>query len=277
MICLGLHLILLKKGFWPFICYFFTRKFKKAIFFLKVFEFNLIYIVMGVSAETKILFVEDDICLQKSVGYILEKEGFKVTGVRSGEEAFREIKRDPPDLILLDLMLPGMNGFELCRILKKNKKTAAIFIVMVTGKGLLEDIIKGLEQYADDYITKPFEPRILIARINALLRRWKKGGRGERSTLEYGSLTIKPDAYEVFLDGIRLHLTKTEFDILALLAGRPNFVFSRSQILNYVREDDYSITIRVVDYQVSGLRKKLGHMGESIETIRGVGYKFNMQ
>jgi two-component system phosphate regulon response regulator PhoB len=232
---------------------------------------------MGVSAETKILFVEDDICLQKSVGYILEKEGFKVTAVRSGEEAFREVKRDPPDLILLDLILPGMNGFELCRILKKNKKTAAIFIVMVTGKGLLEDIIKGLEQYADDYITKPFEPRILIARINALLRRWKKGGRSERSTLEYGSLSIRPDAYEVLLDGKRLHLTKTEFDILVLLAGRPNFVFSRSQILNYVREDDYSITIRVVDYQVSGLRKKLGHMGEYIETIRGVGYKFNIQ
>ena len=244
---------------------------------MKVFVFKLIYIMMGMNAETKILFVEDDICLQKSVGYILEKEGFSVSTVRSGEEAFREIKRDLPDLVLLDLVLPGMNGFELCRILKKSKKTAAIFIIMMTGKGLLEDIISGLELYADDYITKPFEPRILIARIHALLRRWKKTSSNGGAVLEYGPLTINPDAYEVRLDGGRLHLTKTEFDILALLAGRPNFVFSRSQILNYVREDDYSITVRVVDYQISGLRKKLGRMGENIETIRGVGYKFNTQ
>jgi len=244
---------------------------------LKMLVFNLTYIVMGVSAEINILFVEDDVCLQKSVGYILEREGFAVTAVRSAEDALRELKRNPPDLILLDLVLPGMDGYELCKILKKNKKTSGIFIVMVTGKGLLEDVITGLELYADDYITKPFEPRILIARIHAVLRRRNKNGLGRYTTFEYGPLTIRPDSYEVTLEGRRLHLTKTEFDILVLLAGRPNFVFSRSQILNYVREDDYSITVRVVDYQVSGLRRKLGHMGDYIETIRGVGYKFTVQ
>jgi two-component system alkaline phosphatase synthesis response regulator PhoP len=186
-----------------------------------------------------ILFVEDDLSLQKSISYILEQEGFNVISSRTGEDAVELAKKERPDLVLLDLMLPGIDGFEVCELLKKNSQTEKIFIIMLTGKGMVDEIVRGLELYADDYITKPFEPKVLIARIS----------------------------------GKKIDLTKTEFDIIALLARRPNQVFTRARILDHVRGDNYPITERVVDYQVSGLRKKLGKVGDYIKTVRGVGYK----
>jgi len=222
----------------------------------------------------KILLVEDDVSLQKSLAFILEKEGFKVLCTQTGEEAIIISRKEKPDLILLDVILPGIDGYKVCQILKKDSQTATIFIIMLTGKRKLEDIVLGLKEYADDYIVKPFEPQILIARIHALLRRKIGSENKDRNILEFDGLTVKLDAYEVLVEGEKIALTKTEFDILSLLAGKPNQVFTRSRILDHVREDNYSITERVVDYQITGIRKKLGKAKKYIQTVRGVGYKF---
>jgi two-component system phosphate regulon response regulator PhoB len=230
-----------------------------------------------IQAKVKILLVEDDVSLQKSLAFILEKEGFKVLSTQTGEEAVIITRKEKPDLILLDIILPGIDGYKVCQILKKDPQTANIFIILLTGKRKLEDIVLGLKEYADDYIIKPFEPQILIARIHALLRRKNKSENSDRNIMEFDGLMIKLDAYEVFVNGEKIDLTKTEFDILSLLAGKPNQVFTRSRILDYVREDNYSITERVVDYQITGIRKKLGQARKYIQTVRGVGYKFEAE
>ena len=226
----------------------------------------------------KILFVEDELSLQKSIAYILDKEGFSVVTTRTGEEAVQLAIKEKPDLLLLDLVLPGIDGFEVCRMLKCNPKTAAIFIIMLTGKKMVEDITRGLSEYADDYITKPFEPAILIARIHAVLRRKLKSGEPEeeKDCIKFAPLFIDMNAREVRINGSAVDLTKTEFDLLVLLARKPNMVFSRAQVLEHIRHDDYNITDRIVDYQVSGLRKKLAQAGQFIETVRGIGYKFKV-
>jgi len=228
-------------------------------------------------AKAKILLVEDDVCLQKSLAFILEKEGFKVLCTQTGEEAVIIARKEKPDLILLDVILPGIDGYKVCQILKKDPQTSNIFMIMITGKRKLEDIVQGLKEYADDYIIKPFEPQILIARIHALLRRKIKSENKDRNILEFDSLMIKLDAYEVLVAGEKIALSKTEFEILSLLAGKPNQVFTRSRILDHVREDNYSITERVVDYQITGIRKKLGKAKKHIQTVRGVGYKFEVE
>lgn len=223
-----------------------------------------------------ILFVEDDLSLQKSLAYILEEEGFFVVCARTGEEAIELAKKKIPDLILLDLVLPGIDGFTVSELLKKDYRTKNIFIVMLTGKGKVEEIVEGLEFYADDYITKPFEPKILIARINAVLRRKMKSLQKDQNILKFKDLVIDLEAYVVRVEGEKIELTKTEFDIVSLLAGRPNYVFTRNRILEHVRNDNYPITERVVDYQLTGIRKKLGKAGDYIKTVRGVGYKFEI-
>jgi len=228
------------------------------------------------SQSIKVLLVEDDVSLQKSLAFILEKEGYKVLCTQTGEEAIIIARKENPDLILLDLVLPGIDGYKVCHILKKEAQTANIFIMMLTRKTKLEEIVLGLKEYADDYIIKPFEPQILLARIHALLRRKIKSENRDRKSIEFDGLTIRLDAYEVIVDGEKIDLTKTEFDILSLLAGKPNHVFTRSGILDRVREDNYSITERVVDYQVTGIRKKLGNAKKYIKTVRGVGYKFEL-
>ncbi len=230
-----------------------------------------------IQLKVKILLVEDDVSLQKSLAFILEKEGFKVLSTQTGEEAIIIARKEKPDLMLLDIVLPGIDGYKVCHILKKDPQTASIFIIMLTGKRKLEDIVLGLKEYADDYVIKPFEPQILIARIHALLRRKNKSEDDKRNTLEFDGLTIKLEAYEVLIDGEKIDLTKTEFDILSLLAGKPNQVFTRARILDHVREDNYSITERVVDYQITGIRKKLGKARKYIRTVRGVGYKFEAE
>ncbi len=227
--------------------------------------------------KTKILLVEDDVSLQKSLAYILEKEGFNVLCTQTGEEAIIIARKERPEVMLLDLVLPGMDGYKVCQILKKDPQTAAIFIIMLTGKRQMEDIVFGLKEYADDYIIKPFEPQILIARIHALLRRKGLSENRYRNIMEFDGLLINRDAYEVLVDGEKVELTKTEFDILSLLAGSPNQVFTRSRILDHVREDNYSVTERVVDYQITGMRKKLGRARKYVQTVRGVGYKFGAE
>jgi two-component system alkaline phosphatase synthesis response regulator PhoP len=232
--------------------------------------------MMESEEKPKILFVEDDLSLQKSISYILEEEGFDVTCAATGEEALELARKTGPDLILLDLVLPGMDGFGVCERLKKDPQTEKIFIIMLTGKGLVNEIVKGLELYADDYITKPFEPKILLARIHAVLRRKMKFLQREQSFMKFKDLTIDLKGYVVRIAGEKVELTKTEFDIIALLAKTPNQVFTRARILDQVRDDNYPITERVVDYQVTSIRKKLGKAGEFIKTVRGVGYKFEI-
>lgn len=224
----------------------------------------------------KILFVEDDLSLQKSITYILKNEGFDVICARTGEDAVKLAKKESPDLILLDLVLPGIDGFRVCEVLKKDRLTENIFIIMLTGKRMVDEIVKGLELYADDYITKPFEPKILLARINAVLRRKMKSIIKEQNLLRFKDLTIDVKGYVVRVAGEKIELTKTEFDIITLLAGNPNQVFTRARILDQVRDDNYPITERVVDYQVTGIRKKLGKAGDYIKTVWGVGYKFEV-
>jgi len=227
---------------------------------------------------TKILFVEDELGLQKSISYILNKEGFSVITAGTGKEAVQKALQENPDLILLDLMLPDIHGFDVCELLKKNPLTANIFIIMLTGKNLLEDITEGLGRYADDYITKPVEPAILLVRIKAILRRKLKNTDidNDLRLFRFKDLTIDTAGRDVRFKGEILDLTKSEFDLLLLFARNPNIVFTRAKVLEHIRQDDYELTDRVVDYQVAGLRKKLAPAGQFIETIRGVGYKFKI-
>lgn len=231
----------------------------------------------GPRAKAKILCVEDDVNLQKSLSFILWREGYEVLCAQTGEEAIELVRREKPDLILLDLMLPGIDGYKVCSVLRKDPGTSEILIIMVTAKKRMEDIVSGLKDYADDYVTKPFDPEILLARIQALLRRRIRSSDEAKTTLEIDGLVINQGAYEVLAGGRKIALTRTEFEILALLAGKPNQVFTRSRILDSVREDGYPITDRVVDYHLTGLRKKLGKAKKYIRTVRGVGYKFSME
>jgi DNA-binding response OmpR family regulator len=227
--------------------------------------------------KPSVLCVEDDLNLQKSISFILWKEGYEVTCAQTGEEAVEIARREKPDLVLLDLVLPGIDGLKVSAILRKDPATADILIIMVSAKRGVDDVVRGLKSYADDYITKPFDPRVLLARVQSVLRR--RGGTEavEKTTLEIDGLVINRGSYEVFAGGRKIGLTRTEFEILALLAGKPNQVFTRSKILDNVREDGYPITERVVDYHVTGLRKKLGRSGRYVRTVRGVGYKFNAE
>jgi len=225
-------------------------------------------------SKEKILVVDDEEDILELVKYNLEREGFQVHCAKSGEKALKKALEDPPELIVLDLMLPGIDGLEVARRLKKNQRAASIPIVMLTAKGEESDIVTGLELGADDYITKPFSPRILVARIKAVIRRQSKEPEDPNSILHIHTLNIDPGRRLVMIAEEPLDLTYSEFQILLYLARRPGWVFTRSQIVDAVRGDNYPVTDRSVDVQVAGLRKKLGKSSAYIETVRGVGYRF---
>ncbi len=225
-------------------------------------------------ANETILVVDDEEDILSLIEYNLIKEKYVVTCVTTGEEAIRLANSLVPNLVLLDLMLPGIDGLEVCRNLKREAKTREILIVMLTAKGEESDIVKGLEMGADDYITKPFSPKILAARIKAVLRRKESEPVDDASILRIAELEIHPGRHETSISGQPLVLTLTEFRILHFLARRPGWVFTRNQIIDAVHGDDYPVTERSVDVQVVGLRKKLGECGKYIETVRGVGYRF---
>ena len=221
-----------------------------------------------------ILVVEDEEDILELVSYNLQKEGYQITRAMSGEKALQSVEDDPPQLILLDLMLPEIDGLEVCRRLKRDPETGTIPIVMLTAKGEESDIIAGLEMGADDYVTKPFSPRVLIARVRAVLRRQRRGMASEDAVLTFDALTIHPGRHEIVYRGNVIDLTYSEFAILHLLARRPGWVFTRYRIVDAIRGEHYAVTERAVDVQIAGLRKKLGDAGEYIKTVRGVGYKF---
>ena len=229
-------------------------------------------------AKERILAVDDEEDILNLIKYNLEREGFKVETAANGETAVRIARESAPDLILLDLMLPGMDGLDVCRILKNDKHTSKVPIVMLTARGEEGDIVTGLEIGADDYITKPFSPRVLIARIKTILRRdSKKEDVAKNPVIRIGEMEIDTTKYKVAVNGENVDLTATEFSILIYLVKRPGWVFTRSQIINSVKGDDYPVTDRSVDVQILNLRKKLGDIGNLIETVRGVGYRFKDQ
>lgn len=220
-----------------------------------------------------LLVVEDDEDILELVAYNLVKAGYRVTRAATGSEALARVAEDPPDLVVLDLMLPETDGTEVCRRLKGDVNTSAIPVVMLTAKGEESDIVAGLELGADDYITKPFSPKVLLARIRAVLRRKEKGDADADAVIRVHNLVIHPGRREVLLDGAPVDLTYTEFSVLHVLARRPGWVFTRYQIVDAVRGGDYDVTDRSVDVQIAGLRKKLGDAGDHIQTVRGVGYR----
>jgi len=225
-----------------------------------------------------ILVVEDEQDIRELISYNLLKEGYRVVGVASGEEALAIARAQPPDLILLDLMLPGLDGLAVCRRLKADPKTAPVAVVMVTAKGEEADVVTGLNLGASDYVTKPFSPKVLLARVRAVLRRASAGPAGqpgeEDEVLRIHNLAIHAGRHEVLVDGEPAPLTATEFRLLCLLARRPGWVLTRQQILDALHGDCYAATDRAVDVQVMGLRRRLGAAGRYVETVRGVGYRF---
>ena len=224
-------------------------------------------------AKEHIWVVEDEGDILELLRYNLAKEGFRVTGVIEGEEAVRAARSTPPDLILLDLMLPGMDGLTVCRELKMDAKTREVPIIILTAKGEEADIVAGLELGADDYVVKPFSPRVLLARLRAVLRRRRAEPAPASDSLQLHDLTLHPGRHEVLVQGRPVDLTATEFRLLHFLARRPGWVFTRAQIVQGVQGEDYSVSDRAVDVQIVGLRKKLGPAGKYIETVRGVGYR----
>lgn len=230
-------------------------------------------------SKPNILLVEDDADIQQLVTYNLIKAGMNVTCADRGEDALLYLEQEPYDGIILDLMLPGSDGLEVCRTIRSREVTKNIPIVMLTAKSEEDDIVAGLNIGADDYVTKPFSPKVLIARIQSILRRNAAGesrqaGRENNKTVSLHGLFIDPGRYEVLYKSNHIQLTNTEFTILYLLAKKAGWVFTRQQIIDRARGYEYLITPRAVDVQIFGLRKKLGEAGKLIETVRGIGYRF---
>ncbi len=223
-------------------------------------------------ANDKILIVEDDEDIMEMIAYNLEKEGYKTTRVYNGEDAVNSVKNEQPAMIILDLMIPKIEGLEVCKIVRNNSNTSLIPIIMLTARSQETDKITGLELGADDYVTKPFSPKELIARIKAVLRRSKS--RNTDTTINAGDIVIDIVKYKVTVNGALINLTATDFKLLEYLARRCGEVLSREAILNDVFGYTSAIYDRTVDTHIKTLRKKLGNARGAIETIRGIGYRF---
>lgn len=225
--------------------------------------------------KVKILVVEDESPIQELLQFNLERVKYKVKVADSGEEALKQASKFNPDLILLDIMLPGTDGLEVCKTLKASSKTENIPIIMLTALCEEADIVTGLELGADDYITKPFSPRVLLARVKAALRRPNAAAtENPEELITIHNIIIDLTRHRVTVDGNEIILTHTEFKVLKLMTTQPGRVFTRYQIVDAVHGEDYPVTDRSVDVQIVGLRKKLGEAGNYIETVRGIGYRF---
>lgn len=225
-------------------------------------------------AKENILIVDDEEDILELLRYNLSKEGYQITCVTSGEEGLSTARTTSPDLVVLDLMLPGVDGLDVCKALKNDAKTKHIPVIMLSAKGEEADIVAGLELGADDYLVKPFSPRVLTARVRSVLRRNRGIPEDDATPIKVDELSINPGRHEVLIKDKLVELTSTEFKVLHFLARQPGWVFTRYQIVDAVHGDDYPVTDRSVDVQIVGLRKKLGKYGKYVETVRGVGYRF---
>ncbi len=224
----------------------------------------------------RILFIEDEPNLLNSMTFILEREGFTVRKADSGEKGLSAIPTFSPDLLLLDLNLPGMDGFEVAEEIKTRIPDHCPAIIILTGREDERDVVAGLERFADDYIIKPVQPRVLIARIHSVLRRLRETLPQPPSFTVPQPIHINRDSFVVTVEGKPIRLTKSEFSILDLLMRSPEKVLSRGQIINAVKGLNCYVTERVIDFQICRIRKKLGKYGGRIATVRGVGYKFTV-
>ncbi|MFQ5505611.1 MAG: response regulator [Planctomycetota bacterium] len=225
--------------------------------------------------QEKIVVIEDEPDIREVIEHTMSREGYRVRATGDGAEGLRLVKKEAPDAVLLDLMLPGLDGIEVCRKLKEDALTRAIPIVMVTAKGEESDIVLGLRIGADDYVTKPFSPRELVARVKAVLRRGPlREERGARERIARDELVIDQGRHEVRVAGEALSFTATEFRLLHFLASHPGRVFTRDHLLSRVIGEDALVMDRNIDVHVKAIRKKLGSCRDLIETVRGVGYRF---
>ena len=226
------------------------------------------------SKET-ILIVDDEPDIIELIKYNLKNEGYLILTAQTGEQAIKIVKQSQPDLMVLDLMLPGIDGLEVTKYLKNNEQTKDIPIVMLTAKGEESDIVTGLELGADDYISKPFSPKVLVARIRAILRRRKKNfANTPDRIIQERDMIIDSARHLVTIEGNALELTLSEFELLSFLADKKGWVFTRGQIVDAIRGENYAVTERSIDVIIVGLRKKLKNYASFIETVRGVGYRF---
>jgi len=227
-------------------------------------------------SKEKILIVEDEADIRELIAFNLDLCGYEVLKASDGQEGLEKAKKEAPDLILLDLMLPGIDGFEVCRNIRSREDIKNCPIIMLTARTEEENIVKGLDMGADDYITKPFSPQVLVARVKAVLRRRGvvKTKGATRKMIQVMDIEIDTARHVVKAGGKPVALSATEFTILQFLAENQGWVFTRTQIIDAIKGEDYPVTARSIDVQIVGLRKKLGSFGEFIETVRGVGYKF---
>jgi len=222
-----------------------------------------------------VLVIEDEPDIRELIEFNLKKYHYNVLLASNGEKGLKDARSYEPDLILLDLMLPGIQGIDVCRVIKSDENIKSIPIIILSALGQEEDIVLGLEAGADDYVSKPFSLEILNARIKTILRRYhNKDDDDQNRILHNQNIKINPRTREVVIDGNSVSLTYTEFQILHLLMAHPGWVFTRYQIIDKIRGENYPVTDRSIDFQIVGLRKKMLGKGNLIETIRGVGYRF---
>jgi len=230
----------------------------------------------------RILIIEDDPEIQEMLKFAFAREGWKLIHVSTGEEGLKIINENGADCVILDIMLPGMDGFKTIKKIRENKDMQALPVIMCTARGEEADIVTGLELGADDYVVKPYSPRVLAARIRAALRRKEAvssetGDSKSKTLFQQGKLKIDIERHTAFLEETPLDLFPTEFAILAHFLSNPDIVFSRQKLITAIRGHDYPVTDRSIDVQIMGLRKKLGASGDMIETIRGIGYRFKTE
>jgi two-component system alkaline phosphatase synthesis response regulator PhoP len=228
----------------------------------------------GPGLRKKVLIVDDEPDIVEFVEYNLMREQFEILKAYDGPTALKQAREHHPELILLDLMIPGIDGLEVCRQLKGRSDTAHIPIIMLTAKGEEVDVVTGLEIGADDYVAKPFRMRLLLARIRAVLRRAGRTETANPSVIKIDTLIIDDERHEVQFEGVPLQLTLMEYKLLRFLAQHPGRVFSRAQILGNIQDEQVLVVERAIDVHIAALRRKLGGSTELIETVRGVGYRF---
>jgi two-component system phosphate regulon response regulator PhoB len=222
----------------------------------------------------RILIIEDDPEIQEMLKYAFSQEGWKLIQAATGENGLEHLRKEGADCVILDIMLPGMDGFKTLKKIKAETGFGSLPVILCTARGEETDIVAGLELGADDYVVKPYSPRVLAARIRAALRRKETSQSTDKTFFRYGKLSMDIERHSCLLGDTPLELFATEFSILAQFMSHPDIVFSRQKLINAIRGPDYPVTDRSVDVQILGLRKKLKEAGDMIETIRGVGYRF---